>query len=1191
MANTVNIDVIINASKNAKTLKEQREALLGVRDALDEVKFGSGAFELLNEEAIRLSSSIGNLNLTFEDVHGSVKPLTSGIGELEDRMHAMFAAGEQNSAGFRELQDEVVRLKTVVREVDDTIDAFAQKDAKLLGIIGVAQGIAGAFTVAQSALGLFGVKNETLEKSLLGVANAMALLSGLEAISRSIKEKNIITTFIQSAQQKLVVRLVGQETVAKAQLAVANGTATVTQTALNLAMSLNPMALIIIAVLALTAAYVIFAGSTEDIEKSNNKLNDSFAESEGHYDRLHDKNIRNNANKLKTAELEGATEAELLAIRLEGLRLIEQKRTEDLARIVELNTKKRVELKKAFAADDEDLAKSIQDEILANTEKYRVLHNLAGQFEEDVKQTKLASKNVTDKNDATELAKDIAKSAAKLKENREFNAKLREQERQAIIDRAADADIINLEQNVTNAKRNSLFTASMNRESLELAKAIAAEKKKLADGIATAETERAESLLKVEKDIAEKILKAEKAVQKNKNDNAGSFLSKGFSDRRKALQKDLDDNKAALQKLINDKDTLIQTEKEAGLRRHDNTKIALERNALTAIEKLKQEHNIRVNEIEVKAGKKSSALSATLRKDKVAEATAAVKLTEKLLDESQRAINIAQDRINTAQLSGYQKELVALRNNNIEKTDISIVANEKTISLIEKELENGFITQEEATRKIEESNSKHKKRLLLADEQFGIDSSVLNSKIQDETLRVTNETNKLFTENDIRLKLDAKNRELKANEGDETLTIKARLDKKLEIELKYQDELKQLQADRAKNELDILEQQKGVFDKEMAESESQNAGLLAVNKEALAEQLKLDQSDESVKANVTKLNADIASLEAITENNNKKKLFTEKKFENDKAKVNDDFNKTEIEGAEAVAAAQQKIDEAAQTALENRVNTVNQYVDLAQEALNILANMQDENTQRALSDLQEETDARLQAFDDRIAAENMLRENASIADYQALAREKEIAKERSDIEFASDEKRKEIERKQWKRQKAFAIAQAAINAAQAIIVSLAFAPLAIGILPNPAGISSLALAITTGALQVGAVAATQEPKFQAGGILQGPSHIDGGIKTQFGELEGGEAVINKNSTKLFGPMLSKINEIGGGKRFSTSGGVVPIQEQSNDKLNRIESLLEYYADTASRPILTYVNESAVTRAQRNSEKIDKRTSF
>ena len=56
-------------------------------------------------------------------------------------------------------------------------------------------------------------------------------------------------------------------------------------------------------------------------------------------------------------------------------------------------------------------------------------------------------------------------------------------------------------------------------------------------------------------------------------------------------------------------------------------------------------------------------------------------------------------------------------------------------------------------------------------------------------------------------------------------------------------------------------------------------------------------------------------------------------------------------------------------------------------------------------------------------------------------------------------------------------------------------------------------------------------EFAAGGMLQGPSHAQGGIGTQFGELEGGEAVINKNSASMFKPLLSQINQAGGGIAF------------------------------------------------------------
>ena len=62
-------------------------------------------------------------------------------------------------------------------------------------------------------------------------------------------------------------------------------------------------------------------------------------------------------------------------------------------------------------------------------------------------------------------------------------------------------------------------------------------------------------------------------------------------------------------------------------------------------------------------------------------------------------------------------------------------------------------------------------------------------------------------------------------------------------------------------------------------------------------------------------------------------------------------------------------------------------------------------------------------------------------------------------------------------------------------------------------------------------------KLAKGGILKGASHANGGIPTPYGELEGEEAVINKRSTKMYGGLLSAINEAGGGRKFA-SGGIL-----------------------------------------------------
>lgn len=92
--------------------------------------------------------------------------------------------------------------------------------------------------------------------------------------------------------------------------------------------------------------------------------------------------------------------------------------------------------------------------------------------------------------------------------------------------------------------------------------------------------------------------------------------------------------------------------------------------------------------------------------------------------------------------------------------------------------------------------------------------------------------------------------------------------------------------------------------------------------------------------------------------------------------------------------------------------------------------------------------------------------------------------------------------------------------------------------------------------------------YARGGLLVGPSHAEGGIMSPFGELEGGEAVINKISTQRFGPLLSQINQAGGGVPIENGNGgnePMPIKtyviatdvssaQEANAKINQIAKL-------------------------------------
>lgn len=133
------------------------------------------------------------------------------------------------------------------------------------------------------------------------------------------------------------------------------------------------------------------------------------------------------------------------------------------------------------------------------------------------------------------------------------------------------------------------------------------------------------------------------------------------------------------------------------------------------------------------------------------------------------------------------------------------------------------------------------------------------------------------------------------------------------------------------------------------------------------------------------------------------------------------------------------------------------------------------------------------------------------AQRESLKQEQQIEKQQEELA-----KRKEkLEADEAKRKKSQAVTTALINAA------LAISNAAVNTYPIPA-IPMIALATAVGAAQVAAVKAA---KYAEGGLLQGKSHKEGGIKVLGGtaEVEGNEYIVNKETTMRNLPLMNFIN--------------------------------------------------------------------
>lgn len=177
-----------------------------------------------------------------------------------------------------------------------------------------------------------------------------------------------------------------------------------------------------------------------------------------------------------------------------------------------------------------------------------------------------------------------------------------------------------------------------------------------------------------------------------------------------------------------------------------------------------------------------------------------------------------------------------------------------------------------------------------------------------------------------------------------------------------------------------------------------------------------------------------------------------------------------------------------------------------------------------------------------------------------------------------------VRKKYAKRQFLAQLSQIAVDQAQATIG--AWASVADIIFPGNviAGGMLTAMIAATGLAQT--IIAKQEMdnvmRAKRGGILNGPTHEQGGIMIGNGvEAEGGEAIINKQSTAAFAPLLSQINSYNGWGAplisSTSSSGNVGGGMITDETIQRIVSAT--VAGVTSIPVV--VSEHNITQAQRN----------
>jgi hypothetical protein len=189
-----------------------------------------------------LNKSVKDVDKTFEQVYGDLKPLTTRLGEAEDRMYELALAGKQTSKEYQELLKTVANYRRVQLDTDAVVDAsaerFSTKVVKAIEVTGA------SFTGLQSAIALTGVENEDLVKTMIKLQAVQGVVNSVNVVANAINENATLKLKARIALEKAKNFIMTGSIATTSAMAVAEGGLTVATNTTSLAMKTLRAALI-----------------------------------------------------------------------------------------------------------------------------------------------------------------------------------------------------------------------------------------------------------------------------------------------------------------------------------------------------------------------------------------------------------------------------------------------------------------------------------------------------------------------------------------------------------------------------------------------------------------------------------------------------------------------------------------------------------------------------------------------------------------------------------------------------------------------------------------------------------------------------------------------------------------------------------------------------------------------------------
>lgn len=240
------------------------------------VKSASGQLNQFSDAARNVASGVSTLNDGFAIMNNSTAPLKLKLRELTNVLADMELEGRANTEEFTQLAEYAGSLSDALGDARAAVSGYADDFLSINAATEAMGTLASVGSVATGVMGMLGVENDNLEKTLVKVQSAMAVANGIQQIANNLNADSALMLRLRSVWNDVVTASTARNSVATGVNTVATNANTVATRAWNVAKAISKAlfgdltGLILVGAAAL-ATYSIATDNAKESEEEQNK--------------------------------------------------------------------------------------------------------------------------------------------------------------------------------------------------------------------------------------------------------------------------------------------------------------------------------------------------------------------------------------------------------------------------------------------------------------------------------------------------------------------------------------------------------------------------------------------------------------------------------------------------------------------------------------------------------------------------------------------------------------------------------------------------------------------------------------------------------------------------------------------------------------------------------------------------------